>query len=129
MPHTDEKLIAAIEQKTVDSTITCAACFAIAAERGTEPIVIGTLLDEKEIEIVKCQLGLFGYAPGKKIVKPADSVSAELESLIRNRLSEGRLSCADSWAIAEELRIAKLDVSNACEKLGIKISRCQLGGF
>lgn len=126
---TEKELLKSIEDKTIDGKIACAACFAITAERTAEPITIGTLLDDNDIEIIKCQLGLFGYKPDKKIVKPADSVSERLEASIRGRLSEGRLTCADAWATAEELRIGKMDVSNACEKLGIKISHCQLGGF
>jgi hypothetical protein len=56
-------------------------------------------------------------------------VSAEVEAAIKNALVDDRLTCAAAWKIAEENGIAKLDVANACETLGVKIASCQLGAF
>jgi len=52
-----------------------------------------------------------------------------LERAIREAVTDGRLSCDASWKIAKEFKMAKIRVSAACEKLGIKISHCQLGAF
>ncbi|MBW1683324.1 MAG: hypothetical protein JRJ83_18275, partial [Deltaproteobacteria bacterium] len=69
------------------------------------------------------------YSPEKSVVSPAEQVPPDLESAIRGALVEGRLPCASAWAIARKLGMAKMAVSAACEKLGIKISACQLGAF
>jgi hypothetical protein len=74
-------------------------------------------------------LGLFGYGEPKRIVQPAEQVISELEQAIQAGLIDRRLPCAAAWAIADRLGLAKLDVANAAEKLGIRIKQCQLGAF
>lgn len=124
-----EQLIDAIKGKAIAGTISCAASFSIAGDLSVGPLEVGHTLDDMDVEIIKCQLGLFGYKPEKKVVKPAESVSEELKKEITARLNEGRLPCADAWAIAKKFKVAKMDVSAACETLGIKIKTCQLGAF
>ena len=79
--------------------IACTKVFSIASELGASPAVAGKTLDLLEIRLVKCQLGLFGYSPDKSIVKPADTVTPELESEIRSRLAGERLPCIAAWQI------------------------------
>jgi hypothetical protein len=78
---------------------------------------------------VKCQLGLFGYKPEKKIVKPKAALNPKLESAIQDSLVEGALSCAKAWEIARDFDIPKMAVSAVCEQLKVKIRHCQLGAF
>jgi hypothetical protein len=125
----DQKLVDAIREKAVDEEIACAAVFAITEELKTDPSEAGRALDLMDISIVKCQLGLFGYKPEKKIVRPAESVPQALNVEITAALVDGRLPCASAWSIAAKLHIAKMEVAAACDKLGLKISRCQLGAF
>jgi hypothetical protein len=82
-----------------------------------------------ELRLVKCQLGLFGYQPEKKIVKPALSVGANVEEAILAGLVNGRLPCKTAWDISQQLGIHKMKVSAACDAMGIKIRPCQLGAF
>lgn len=109
--------------------IACARVFSIASETGVSPNEAGKTADLLKIRLVKCQLGLFGYAPEKSIVKPAKEVSPELESAIRSRVENERLPCIAAWQLADEFGMKKLDVSCAAEALGIKIKPCQLGAF
>ena len=125
----NEQLIEAIQGKAIAGTISCAAMFTIIDGLAIEPVEAGRALDLMDISIVKCQLGLFGYSPEKKIVKPAESVSEDMNREIQACLKDGRLPCADAWVIAKKLKAPKMDVSAACEKLGIKIKPCQLGAF
>jgi hypothetical protein len=125
----NEQLIEAIEDKAIAGSISCAAVFSIVADLKIEPAEAGNALDMMDISIVKCQLGLFGYSPDKKIVKPAESVSDDMNREITACLKDGRLSCADAWTIAKKLKVPKMDIASACEKLGIKIKPCQLGAF
>ncbi len=53
----------------------------------------------------------------------------DLEQKIKALLVNGKLPCAIAFQIAEETGVAPPDVKDAADKLGIKISSCQLGCF
>ena len=125
----DQKIARALEKKTADGKITCADASNIADELGATMKEVGLAIDLMEIEISKCQLGLFGYSPQKMVVKPAEAVQAGLEKAIRGALVNDRLPCAAAWGIARTFSIPKMAVSSACEALKIKVKPCQLGAF
>jgi len=113
--------------------LSCAAAFRAAQELGLEPWAVGRAADLLDIRLVGCQLGLFGYGPKSegrhKVVKPAEEVSPDLAAAIYAGLEGGRLSCQAAWSIASRMGIAKIEVSAAAERLGVRIGRCQLGAF
>jgi len=119
----------AVKGKARAREISCGAAFEIVAGRGVSPADVGLAIDCLEVSIVKCQLGLFGYGSPRRIVKPAAEVPRSLEDRIRSALVEERLPCATAWSIAADLNLTKMDVSSACERLGTRISTCQLGAF
>ena len=125
----DPVIANALEEKAIDKKVTCAGAFKIAENCRTTAGEIGFTLDMLEIRIIRCQMGIFGYEPEKKVVKPMENVQGELESAIWEKLAGGKLTCASAWEIARVLNIPKMHVSSACEKLGIKIKFCQLGAF
>jgi len=125
----DQKIARALDKKTAHDKITCADASDIAAELGVTMKEVGVAIDLKEIQISKCQLGLFGYSPQKMVVKPAEAVQADLEKAIRGALVKDRLTCAAAWSIAQTFGIPKMAVSSACETLKIKVKPCQLGAF
>lgn len=130
----DERIAEAI-RRHLDSEgmLPCAAAFRIAEDLEVEPLEVGRTADEMKVKLNRCQLGLFGYGPkaeGRhKIVRPAETVHPELAQAIQAHLSEGRLTCRAAWDIAAAFRIPKMDVAAAAERLGVRISRCQLGAF
>lgn len=128
-PDTDPKIVAAIRDRAAENEIPCAVAFAIVDDLGVSPEDVGRALDVGEKKITKCQLGLFGYGPGKQAIKPAEGLAPDLERAVRESLVENRLPCRAAWDIAERMEIPKMQVSSACEKLGIKINKCQLGTF
>jgi hypothetical protein len=93
------------------------------------PLAVGKAADELGVRLARCQLGLFGYGEPRRIVEPAAEVSPELERAIREGLILDRLPCAVAWAIAARFGIPKPEVSNAAEKLEVRIGQCQLGAF
>jgi len=119
----------AVREKVKDGELTCAQAFDIAKKAAVTPEEVGFTVDRLEIAISRCQLGLFGYSPVRRIVQPAETVPVELEKAIRESLIENRLPCAASWAIARTFRMARIKVCSACEAMKIKIARCQLGAF
>ncbi len=118
-----------IEKKIKNGQLGCAAAFQIAEELGISPAEIGKALDLMEIKLMKCQLGLFGYEPGKKKVEPKKPESPGLAGAIEAALADGKLSCHDAWDLARRFNVGKMTVSAACEALNIKIKACQLGAF
>jgi hypothetical protein len=125
----DDRIKEIVQKESKDGELPCAIAFVIGHQNDISPEIIGKCADALKVKLVKCQLGLFGYHPGKKIVKPATDVAAELKSDIKAALINGRLPCASAWKIAEKFHTGKMDISSACEKMGIKIKPCQLGAF
>jgi len=118
-----------ILEHSKEGTITCANAFRLVREYGFFPDIIGIALNNNKIKIKECQLGLFGYTDGKK-VKPAETISEEAENKIYFLCEDDdRLPCMAVWNIANELKVSKLEVACYCEKLNVKISKCQLGAF
>ncbi|MBI5585434.1 MAG: hypothetical protein HY892_16615 [Deltaproteobacteria bacterium] len=118
-----------VKQGSAEGKISCAAAFKVASELKVAPEEVSATIDLLEIPIIKCQLGLFGYAPVKRAVKAAETVSPALEAAIRESLVKGKFPCASAWEIAQKFKIAKMEVSSASEALKIKISTCQLETF
>lgn len=119
----------ALEQVIKEGTASCAALHKIANDLDVPPSEVGKATDLMEVRLTRCQMGLFGYSPEGRIVRPADVVSPELETAIRGALIDGKVPCRLSWDIAKRFGVAKMDVARACETLRIKISSCQLGAF
>ena len=125
----DPAIAAAVKNKLIDNTITCADATDISLTLRKSMLEVGTAIDLIEGQIVKCQLGLFGYYPQSKIVSPVKTVDPKIEEAIRTRLIKGRLSCYEAWEIAKAFALPKIDVASVCEAMSIKITPCQLGTF
>ncbi len=119
----------ALRRDAPEGRIGCAEAFALAERLGLAPIEIGRAADRLGVRLVRCQLGLFGYLPEKKIVKPAPRVEEPLAAAIRAALAEGRLPCRAAWDIAARFGLPRMAVSAACEALAVRIKPCQLGAF
>ena len=125
----NQEIASAIEANSTENQISCAGAFKIVEDMGIKPAETGFTIDSLEISLTKCQLGLYGYGPERKAIKPMEEINRDLEEAIKDGLEEGRLSCKSAWGIAEKLNVAKMDVSSACETFKIKITACQLGAF
>ncbi len=126
----DDQIAGAVKKAETDGKVTCAAAHGIAEKLNQTPEQVGINIDLLEKRISKCQLGLFGYGSGRaKAVKPAESVSPELEKAIRSALSGDKISCKAAWDISQNMNLGKMDVSFAIEALNIRVSNCQLGAF
>ena len=118
-----------IISQTKNNELPCAVAHKIAADLNVSPAEVGKTADLLEMMLVKCQLGLFGYMPEKKIVKPEESENPDLTSAIQDARVGGNLSCENAWEIARRFDVSKMKVSSVCEQLKIKIKPCQLGAF
>lgn len=74
-------------------------------------------------------MGLFGYRPDKKIVKPVKPGNQNLKNTITDNLVEKKLECKIACDIASRFKVNKMTVSGICEDMNIKINECQLGAF
>ena len=129
MENSETRIRQEMAQRAKDKELPCAVAFELAAGLDVPPETIGALADEMGLRLVKCQLGLFGYSPEKKIVRPRKTVSEDLRQAISDSLKNGRLPCRKAFEIARNFHLTKMDVSGACETLEIKIKPCQLGAF
>jgi hypothetical protein len=118
-----------ILKQTQNEKIPCAVAFEISKALQISPKKVGKTADLMNFKLTKCQLGLFGYQPHKKIVKPLDSINVDLKDAVSDALVQERLSCMQAWDIASRLQVSKMTVSGACETMGIKIKDCQIGAF
>jgi hypothetical protein len=125
----DPDIAAALDQVASDGRLTCIAAHDVAGRLGVAPAEVGKTADLLELRVVECQMGLFGYAPEKRTVKPAEHVSDDLRDRIEHATVEGRITCAACWKIARDLGLEKMAVSCACEALGLKVKSCQIGAF
>ena len=125
----NETIATNLKKKISDGKISCASAHKIANDLSVPPADVGMTIDLLKFRIIKCQIGLFGYNPQKKIVQPAVNVSPLIEEDIRKCIKSNRITCLSCWEIAKKSGIPRLDVSAACETLKIKISSCQLGAF
>ena len=125
----DDTIKSKIIELAKEGELPCAVAFKIAKDMKVSPADVGKTLDLLDFRLVKCQLGLFGYLPEKKIVKAKPPENQELEDAIRAALVDERLSCRSSWDIAQQFNVPKMAVSAACEALELKMKPCQLGAF
>lgn len=125
----EDSLKQEVLQAAKENNVTCPAAEEIAGRKAVALGEVGIALDILNINIIECQLGLFGYSPQKKIVQPAKEIASDLKQVINDALSDGRLPCTAAWAIAKQLNLPRMKVSAACETLQIKIKPCQLGAF
>jgi len=119
----------AIAENAKDAQLPCAVAFRIAEQLGVAPAEVGRGADLLSVRLAKCQLGLFGYTERKKIVGPSPSVPDQWEKAIRASLAADRLPCVKAWELASRFGVGKMEISAACERLGVKIKPCQLGAF
>ncbi len=118
-----------MRKRAANREIPCAVAFKIARDLSMPPMAVGQTADLMNIAVVKCQLGLFGYQPEKKIVKAEDTPNQSLKEAILESAENNRLSCEKAWQIAEQFKINKLAMGNVSQANGIQIKKCQLGAF
>ncbi|MFC2025207.1 hypothetical protein ACFLTG_02200 [Chloroflexota bacterium] len=56
-------------------------------------------------------------------------MTKELDERIKTSLVNGKLPCATAFKIAKQLNVSTKEVGEACNRLSVKISSCQLGCF
>jgi len=125
----EETVSKEIKNRAKDKKLSCTAAFEIAKSLEIAPEKIGQTADILKISLSECRLGLFGYKPNKKIVKPQNTENSDLLDSIINLSRKKRLDCEAAWKIAKLFDMPKLTISNICEANEIKIRRCQLGAF
>lgn len=125
----DPRIKDEILRRVKNNQLPCAVAFQIANFLDIPPAEVGKTADFLNIRLAKCQMGLFGYQPKKKIVKKISSINTDLKHAIENSLVDQKLTCAAAWRIANEFKVSKMTVSNTCETLGIRMKSCQLGAF
>jgi hypothetical protein len=125
----DAELAQALEKMGDAEGVSCEAAHEVADRLHRSAREAGRAMDLMNLRICRCQLGLFGYTPRKRIVRPATTVDPTLSGEIQAALENGRLACRRAWDLAARCGTTRLAVAETCEALKIKIAHCQLGAF
>jgi len=125
----NQRIVDIIQKRLQSGKLPCAVAFDIANQTETAIQTIGSIVDNAGIRLNKCQLGLFGYAPNNKIIKSLEKIEPDLKRAIDQKQTNNTITCSEIWGIAKNLKQNKRHVSCACETLGLKIKKCQLGAF
>ncbi len=125
----DPDIREAVAARETSGAISCARAHKVARTLSENIAAVGRTIDLMGIRLTKCQLGLFGFSPEKKVVTPLADPDPALIEAIQNATESGRISCEAAWEIADRFGIPRMTVSGACETAGIKIKPCQLGAF
>ena len=126
----DETLRERFVQQTPDGQLSCALAFRLAREFHVSEADIGHYADLCGVHLVQCQIGLFGYGPGKKRrVEKLDNPDPKFVKAVEEAVNGGVIGCADVFRIAEAFKAGKVDVGCVCETLGVKIKGCRFGAF
>ena len=128
----DPQIAGEISQNLLSGGLSCAAACRLAAKLGVTLAEVGKTADLMEIPVLKCFYGLFGQSGPlgeKKLINPVASVPDEMKQAIFAKTTQNTLTCASGWRIADETGCPRDTISSYCEKLGIKITKCQLGAF
>lgn len=128
----DPQIAGEITQNLMSGGLSCAAASRLAGKLGVTLAEVGKNVDLMEIPILECSYGLFGQIGPhgkKKRIKSVTSVPDEMKQAILAKTTQNTLTCAGGWQIADEMGCPRDTISSYCEKLGIKITKCQLGAF
>ncbi|MFH1032012.1 MAG: hypothetical protein V1767_05580 [Chloroflexota bacterium] len=59
----------------------------------------------------------------------SQELAQHLEEMVKATLKGGYLSCPTAWRIAKEAKVSKIAVGQTADKLGVRVTDCQLGCF
>jgi len=131
MAVTKDKVIKELKGAARQGRISCGLALTTAFRCGVTPGEVGRCLDEQGFRIDSCQLGLFGYGPGKqKRIQVPETISDEVAAWMAGcSEAKGHITCAEIFAKAKGEGLSRALLAGACEKMGVKIRECQLGAF
>ena len=56
-------------------------------------------------------------------------VLSQLENMVKASLRDGNLQCATAFKIAKQAKVPKIAVGELTDRLGIRVTNCQIGCF
>jgi len=59
---------------------------------------------------------------------PEEALS-QLENAVKAAVKDGYLTCQSGWRVARDAGVSRLDVGAMIDKLGIRVTGCQIGFF
>lgn len=130
----DEKIASNIRAKLSEGKLPCEQAIALAQALKIPPPELRKNADALKIHLSNCQLGLFGYPDKKKGWLsnniPQKPVPEGLEDALRATAdAQKHLTCPQAWAVAAQFKVSRMQVGYLADRLGLRISACQLGVF
>lgn len=118
-----------VKASLVDGYLPCSIALEVAREQKVAPKAVGDVVNRLEIRIINCQLDCFGLKKAVHHELEGESISETVAERIKSCLVNGRLPCVVAFKLGRELVVNLKEISDAANKLKIKIVSCQLGCF
>ena len=125
------QLSAQLTSYLVSERLPCVIAFHAANELGITVRELGAAVDNADVRVSRCQLGLFGFEEfgEKRFTGCVAKVPSELREALVASASSNTVPCIVAWRIADDLGVPRILVGVAANEMGIRITRCQLGCF
>jgi hypothetical protein len=123
------ELETAVKSSIKDGYLSCPVAWQIAKKAQVPKLAVGAVTDKLGLRVTDCQLGCFKVDKtpyNGSVPQEADAViTARLEELAR----DNKITCAEAFELAREMKITPRTVAEAVNIKGMKIRDCQLGCF
>lgn len=125
------ELSAQLASYLVSERLPCVVAFHAAEELGITAREVGAVANNADVRVSRCQLGLFGFEEfgEKRFTGCVAVIPSELREALTERSTSKTIPCPTAWQIADDLAIPRILVGVAANKMGIRITHCQLGCF
>ena len=122
-----------IQSQLQEDMLSCAKAHALALKFSVSPSEIGHTADALNIRLNRCQLGLFGY-PNKKGWEASGVIGLPVpdgfeDALLTLAADASSISCSEFWEFISGYQLSRMHAGYIADKLGIRITNCQIGAF
>ena len=128
----DEKLAeleAAVKASIKSGYLSCPVAWQLAKKAGVPRIAVGAITDKLGIRITDCQLGCFKVDKTPYDGPAPEEADAGLTARLEELAQDSKITCAEAFGLAHEMKITPQAVAEAVNINGMKIRDCQLGCF
>ncbi len=123
------RLERAVTESLRQEHLPCPVAWRIAKDLDIPRIAVGAAMDKLGARVTDCQIGFFKVDKTPYQDDDPQQPSPELAAGLQELVAARNLTCAEVFALAHRLKTTPLTLSDAANRLGLKIRACQLGCF
>ena len=123
------RLEAAVKEAGSEGSVACPSGWKLARDLGVSRLDVGVMIDRLGLRVTNCQLGCFKESKTARIGAVAEPADEEVARRVEALRDKDELTCANVFALAQELKVKPMTVADAANARGYKLRQCQLGCF